>query len=257
MGVFDSAKDIAAAKARAARLKDYVLDKEPAKAAISDASRLVITGKALDIYGMVLTGIDFITTVSDALTIARTMHLLHETEMGLMSLQQASNIANLANTTSMMGAGRVLFAANIVGVLATYVGVWVSLGAGYAAAKADILTDHAMSGASRGAVLGANDAGPSYVEDNLWLVAKPQYPAFREAEGAARNMHNIALVAGYAQGKSLTRNQKGNLYRFLHSKMSAGSRSFYSGSWSDWGSRMKKDYYYEIAGVFRRELLRS
>lgn len=221
--IFTAARHEIAIRSRAVKLKDYVLDKDPTKSAVQAADRLVIAGKAIDVFGMVLTGIDLFQTVQDAVTLTRTMHLMHEVEMGLRT---AENVGNIAKGASIMSTERYLFAANAFGVLATYVGVWLSIAGAWAAAKADILTDNAMTGASRGAVLGANDALPSYVgSQGFWMWAKPFYPAMREAESAARNVHNIALVAGYAQRKILSPNQKGNLFRFLHARMSPGSRS--------------------------------
>jgi hypothetical protein len=256
MGWIEDAEEALKKQLHTVKLKNLVSDEEPGRAAITATNRYGLLGKSLDVYGMVLTGIDILSTVQDAMNVTRSMHLLHETEMGLMSLEQSGQIARAANSTSVMGAGRFLFAANVFGIFATYIGVWLSLAGAWAAAKADILTDNAMAGVSRGAVLGANDAGPSYVGQNFWMFVKPSYPMYREAETAAKNIYNIALVAGYAQGKSLSRNQKGNLFRFIHARMTEGSRSFYSGDWAAWSPQTKKNYYIECAAIFRRELLR-
>jgi hypothetical protein len=263
MDIVEYAKQQALLRRQAASLKNLILDQEPLNTASAAANRYVVIGKALDVYGMVLNGIDVITTVHEGMALAQSFHIAQECEAGLMTLKESAAFANLmeqanmGKLTSFMGAGRAMFAANVVGVLAAYVGVWMAIGGAWAAAKANILTDNAMAGASRGAVLGANDAGPHYAGRNFWMWAKPSYPMFREAEAAARNMHNVALVAGYAQGKALSLTQKGNLFRFIHAKMSPASQDYYSGSWSDWGPRLKTDYYIECGAIFRRELLAS
>ena len=256
MDVVEAAKQELARRRRAVRLKNLIPDVEP----VTGADRYDTIGKTLDVYGMVLNGIDAVQTISDAITLLRTTHLLHETEMGLTSLAESARITQLANTMeatdSVMAAGRYMFAANVFGVLTTYVGVWMSLAGAWAQAKADILKDNAMSGASLGAVLGANDALPHYIaSQNFWMRSPPSYPAFREAENAAKNIHNIAFVAGYAEGKSLTLNQKGNLFRFLQGRMSVVDRAYYSGQWKDWSLGKKRDYYFQCAANFRMGLL--
>ena len=237
------------------RLRNVIPNTDP-----MNANAYTLAGKAIDVYGMVLNGIDIVTASNDAMTVLRTTHLLHESEMGLTTLKESGRIAQLANTmevtNSVMSIERFLFAANVVGVLATYVGVWLSIAGAWAAAKADILTDNAKSGASRGAVLGANDAGPHYLTQNFWMQSEPSYPGFREAEKAAKNIYNISLAAGYAEGKSLTRNQKGNLFGFLHGKMTVADRGYYSGDWQNWAAHTKKDYYILCGALFRREVLR-
>src|SRR5579884_580499 len=186
MDIFEYAKQQAVLRRRAARLKNYVLDQEPARSAVPDAQRYVVSGHVLDVYGMILNGLEFISTVQEGMALAQSFHIAYEAEMGLMTLKESADFsrlveqANIGELTSAASAGRFLFAANVVGVLTTYVGVWMSIAGAWAAARADILTDNAMAGASRGAVLGANDAGPHYVGQNFWMFAKPSYPALRE-----------------------------------------------------------------------------
>jgi hypothetical protein len=253
----DAQKEIAKKQAAAGKLKDMISGLDPLATASCDVNSLVRIGQGLDVFGMVLTGIDIVSTVKDALDVARMIHLLHDSELGAMTLKESGNVARLASSgsTSVAAASRFLFAANVLGVLATYVGVWISLGAGYAQAKVDILTDQAMSGASRGVILGANYALAPYVTQNFELTVKPSYPMYREVESAAMNMYNIALLAGYAHGAALSQNQKVNLGRFLFGRMTPGQRSYFSGGWSSFGARRKIDYYIETAAVFRGQLL--
>src|SRR5580704_13504923 len=110
------------------------------------------------------------------------------------------------------------------------------------------------SGASRGVVLGGNDCGPHYVSQ-FWMFSNPRYPAYREVEPTARNMYNIGLVAGYGEGKSLTRNQKGNLFRYIHGNMTNATRGMYSGNFKDWTLKKKQDYYIDCGAIFRANVL--
>jgi hypothetical protein len=254
----DAQREIAKKRAQTAQLKSIISDKKELATPVRDADRLVIAGKALDVFGFIMTGIDIVTVIKDAMQVARSLQLLHDSELGMITLEQSGAIARHAasGSTSVMAASRFLFAANVLSVLATYVGVWISLGSGYAQAKVDILTEEAMSGASRGAILGANNAAHSYVVQHFQKRVRPSYPMYREAEAAAMNMYNVALLAGYAHGKNLSQNQKVNLGKYLLNNMSAGQRSYFSGEWSTWSPRRKIDYYIETAAVFRRLLLR-
>jgi len=255
MNVIEAAKLQLQLKRRAAKLNTLIPDAEPLRNAVGIADTYQLGLKSIDVYGMVFSGIDIITAIHEAITLTHSMRLIHETEM---LMQTAARVVTLPSpaSASAMSVGRYLFLGNAIGVLGAYVGVWMTLGGAWAQAKADILTDQAMTGVSRGVVLGANDAAPSYVSRTFWVHAKPAYPAYREMEAAAKNMHNIALVAGYAQGKSLSRNQKGNMFRFLHARMTTGSRSTYSGDWNTWNGGTKKSYYIDCAALFRRDLLR-
>jgi hypothetical protein len=258
MDVLEQAKQELVRRRRAVRLKTVVPDVE----SLTGANRFDSIGKTLDVYGMVLNGIDIVQTINDAITVMRSMDLLHESEIGLTSLAESARVTQLASTMeatdSVMSAGRYLFAANALGVLTTYVGVWMSLAGAWAQAKADILTDNAKSGASLGAVLGANDAGPHYIaSQNFWMRSRPSYPAYREAENAAKNIHNIAFVAGYAEGKSLKPNQKGNLFKFLHARMTIVDQAYYtSGPWNEWSAGKRRDYYFQCAANFRNGVLK-
>jgi hypothetical protein len=252
-------REAAKRRANVSKLKDVISDLPAYADAVGTSDQMILIGRALDVYGFIMTGLDIAATVKDAMNVARVIHLLHDSELGAMSLQQSGRLAQLATSgsTSVMAASRYLFAANVLGVLATYVGVWISLGSGYAQAKVEIFTEQAMSGVSQGVMLGANNALAPYVGQNFQMTVKPMYPMYREIEGAAMNMHNIALLAGYAHGRSLSQNQKLNLGRYIHGRMTEGQRNYFAGGWSTYGPRTKKDYYIDTGAIFRRELLRA
>jgi hypothetical protein len=158
-----------------------------------------------------------------------------------------------------------MFALEALGPIAAYVSFWLDLAGAWAEAKARVFKDNAMRGFSAGVVLGANGAPPTYVGFNFWQKANGSYPAYRELDVPSKNIHNGALVAGYAQGKSLSNNQRRRLFRFLNGKLSDGQKHFYfeanpvtgqESNWNNWSLQTKKGYYTDLAAVFRRELLR-
>ena len=70
---------------------------------------------------------------------------------------------------------------------------------------------------------------------------------------AARNKRRITsakagLVAGYVQGRLLTQNQRVILWRDLGRRM--GDQS-YRGPAKQWGQRQWRDWYTDLAAVFR------
>lgn len=73
-------------------------------------------------------------------------------------------------------------AVGTVGVLAQYVGVWLTIGGAHADAMAAIAKDHVARGISYGVVLGANGAKPNYAYENFWLNSLPSLPFYREFE---------------------------------------------------------------------------
>jgi hypothetical protein len=247
------AKEIA--RRRALALRNLIPDVD---SAVATSMRMDILGKGLDVYGFILNGIEAAQRVQETIAVVRSTRLLSESESALAALKETAEVAKVSEAVeageSIMEAERFLFAANVLGVLTTYVGVWMSIAGAWAAAKADILTDNSASGASRGVVLGGNDCGPHYVSQ-FWMFSNPSYPAYREVERTARNMYNIGLVAGYGAGKSLTRNQKGNLFRYIHGNMTNATRGLYSGNFKDWTLKKKQDYYIDCGAIFRANVL--
>lgn len=203
--------------------------------------------KTFPVFDMTMNGIQVAETIHDALNLTQSMRLVsdvcRDTQVVSAALKDAARFA---------------FALETLGPLAGYVGFWIDSADGWAEAKARILKDNAARGLSNGVVLGANGVDSSYVAGNFWQQANGSYPTFREVEAAARNMHNTALVAGYAHGKSLTRTQKARFFAYLHGRMRDTDRAYFFGvAVKDWGPRMKKDYYVACAALFRKHNLDS
>lgn len=241
MGLFEDVEQEAGRQQGAAnfsaQLKDHVLNLPPAAA----ADVVDLLDKNFSVFDMTMNGIQIAAAIPDALTLTRSMRLVADVSRDIQ-----------AAGTAMKGAGRFTLALEALEPLATYVCFWIDPPGPWAEDKARILKDNAARGMSAGVALGANDAGPSYVAGHFWQHAKGSYPAYREMEAAAKNMHNIALVAGYGQGKSLTKTQKGRFFTYLHGKMSEGDRSYYfSVDLREWGPTMKRYYYILCAALFR------
>ena len=220
-----------------AQLRDHILNVPP----VATADVVDLLDKTFNVFDMTMNGIQLAATVEDALTLTQSMRLVADVSQDTQ-----------AASTAMKGAGRFTLGLAALEPLATYVCYWIDPAGPWAEAKARILKDNAARGMSVGVMLGAHEARPSYVASHFWQIAKVSYPAYREMEAAAKNMHNTALVAGYAQGKSLTRTQKGRLFTYLHGKMSEGDRSYYfSVNRNEWGPTMKKYYYILCAALFR------
>ncbi len=233
-----------------AQLKNVLLDVEP----IETAETLELISHGFNVWDMTMSSIETIEAIHDAITLTQSMRLVEDVSKDV----QITSVA-------VRGMEKFMFALEALGPIVSYIGFWIDLAGAWAAAKAQILTDHAMRGMSTGVVLGANGAGPSYVGSHFWQRAPLSYPMYREAEKPAMNLHNIALSAGYAQGKSLTKNQCRRLFRFLTKRMSAGDRHFYfdanpvtgqESNWENWTPRTKIDFYIALGAVFRKELLK-
>lgn len=166
-------------------------------------------------------------------------------EIGLTILETAG-VVHLAGTLGLT--------ATVALPIAGYVGIFVLLGNAHADAQNKLIKDEVLSGFSRGVILGANGAKPSYVRKHFVKWSPVHNSVYPEIGKKLQNEYNRALVAGYVQGKALSQNQIGILFRDLHSRMSDGTRNYYyggGGQWSNWGERTKREYYIDIAAIFK------
>lgn len=279
MSIYAEAEEMLAKKTgrrRALSLKNLIPD---VKSAAATAMNLDLLCKGNDVYCMMLNGIEASQRAQEAYSMIRgsdfVRNLINDktldvgkdlvrfnrdfnTEIGPSSLAESAKDGEVLSTWKMgdtiLEADRFMFAANMLTVITTYIQVWMTIAGGWAEAKASVLEDNAGSGLSRGVVLGANDCGPHYASQ-FWMFAKPNYPAYHEIEASARNVYNLGFVAGYAAGKDLTRNQKGNIFSYLHSNLSDASQKMYSGNFASWSLSEKKSYYIDLAAVFRANLI--
>ncbi|WP_029586546.1 hypothetical protein [Bradyrhizobium sp. URHD0069] len=149
-------------------------------------------------------------------------------------------------------------AVGTVGVLAQYVGVWLTIGGAHADAMSAIAKDHLARGISYGVVLGANGAKPNYAYDNFWLQAPPILPFYREFEKKAQNLQNSGLVVGYSEGKQLSPDEMRTFFDDIMARMSEVDQEIYdykSTPWKEWSADKKRDFYSTAAAIFRRDHL--
>jgi hypothetical protein len=171
------------------------------------------------------------------------------------SLDKAMGVADAAITgaeifalvgeTSAL-AGGLAFAGPVVGLAASF----LALGAGYHEAAAKIAAEWAATGFSRGVVLGAEKRfGPRHVIAYFGNLSFPRNPAFPRGRAAAIANHKAGLVAGFAQGRLLSPNQRVIFWRDLVRRM--GDQS-HRGPQRQWGGREWVDYLTSVAAFFRR-----
>ncbi|MFN8651468.1 MAG: hypothetical protein U0133_20705 [Gemmatimonadales bacterium] len=186
---------------------------------------------------------------------------LHEATTMLRSTRLAETVAEHSQVVGGFARGvtRLAAAVEVGNILLTYVGMWLDLAGAHAAAMASITKDSILRGLSHGVVLGADGKSHSYVASNFWQNGKQHFPFYPHLDQGAKNLHNVALVSGYAQGSRLSTNQKGRLYADLLGTMTEGSKNLYfggPGGFGNLGHQTRKDYYIECAALFRKLHLR-
>lgn len=204
------------------------------------ADRLQNLNYVTDAVGMVNDGISIISTVAEVAKMAQSVNIAFD-------VSEHAGVVGLASNT-----GKAALAVGVFGIFAQYVGFWLSLAGAHAAAKAAISRDNLLRGLSRGVVLGADGRKPDYVARNFWQQGILHYPFYPELNKGARNLHNIGLISGYAQGKLLKGEQQGNFFKDLRARMTSGDRVYYSGDIKAWRQTTWVDYYILCAALFRK-----
>lgn len=144
----------------------------------------------------------------------------------------------------------------VMGPVAGMAAVFVALGNAHADAINSIITDEMLSGFSRGVVLGADHRPESYVKSNFVKWSPVPNSVYPEYGKKFQNAYNRALVAGYAQGKTLTKEESAAFFSDLFSRMSVRPSVTYGEDSKQWSDRTWVDYYVECAAVFRRDHLK-
>ena len=134
-------------------------------------------------------------------------------------------------------------------IVAAVIGQWVSLGAGYAAAREAIAEDNMASGFSRGVVLGADHRPPTILKDSFWKFWPDPNPFDQDAAVIAQKAYNQGLIAGYMQGRELSEKQRALLWRDIGRHV--GDQS-YRGPSADWTDAQWVDWYITAAAALRR-----
>jgi hypothetical protein len=144
----------------------------------------------------------------------------------------------------------------VAGPVAGMAAVYVALGNAHADAINSIITDEMLSGFSRGVVLGADKRSESYVKSNFIKWSPVPNSVYPEYGKRFQNAYNSALIAGYAQGKQLTKEESGAFFSDLFSRMSVHPSVTYGEDSKEWSDRSWIDYYIECAALFRRDHLK-
>ena len=143
----------------------------------------------------------------------------------------------------------------VLGPIAGEAAVLVAIGTAHAEAINEVITDQMLSGFSRGVVLGADKRSASYVKSNFVKWSPVPNSVYPEYGKKFQNAYNQALIAGYAQGKRLTKEESGAFFSDLFSRMSVGPAVTYGPDSKQWSDKTWVDYYVEVASVFRAQHL--
>ncbi len=144
----------------------------------------------------------------------------------------------------------------VLGPIAAEGMVVVEIAGAHAEAINELLNDQILSGFSRGVVLGADQRPGSYVKSNFVKFSPVPNTVYPEYGKRFQNAYNQALIAGYAQGKSLTDAERKAFFVDLFSRMSVKPAVTYGEDSKLWRDKTWIDYYIECASVFRRDHLK-
>jgi hypothetical protein len=153
-------------------------------------------------------------------------------------------------------AGLLGLSIEVLGPVAGMAAVYVALGNAHADAINSVINDQIKSGFSRGVVLGADRRSESFVKSNFVKWSKVPHVVYPEYGTKFQNAYNSALVAGYAQGKALTKAESGAFFSDLFSRMSVHPSVTYGEDSKLWSEKTWVDYYIEAAATFRRDHLK-
>jgi len=149
-----------------------------------------------------------------------------------------------------------LLGIEVAGPIAGMAAVYVALGNAHADAINSVIKDQIHSGFSRGVVLGADRRPESFVKYHFVKHSRVPHTVYPEYGAKFQNAYNLALAAGYAQGKKLTKPEMGAFFSDLFSRMSVHPSVTYGEDSKQWSERTWIDYYIECAALFRRDHLK-
>lgn len=178
----------------------------------------------------------------------------HRLHYGLEILEGIE--AGLTMAKVMHSLGAFALPLEIVGPVAGMAAVYVALGNAHADAINSVVTDQILSGFSRGVVLGADSRPESFVKYHFMKHAPVPNSVYPEYGVRFQNAYNRGLVAGYAQGKNLTKEESKALFLDLFSRMTVHPSVAYGEDSKAWSERTWVDYYVECGALFRRDHLK-
>lgn len=144
----------------------------------------------------------------------------------------------------------------VVGPIAGMAAVYIALGNAHADAINSNISHQMYSGFSRGVVLGADHRSVPYLKEH-WVKWSPVPNAVYPEYGRKfQQAYNMALMAGYAQGKALTDEERTAFFKDLIARLPENPTITYGENSKEWSDRSWRDYYTEAAAVFRRDHLK-
>jgi len=145
-------------------------------------------------------------------------------------------------------AGSLAAAGPLLGV----VGIGMGLGAPYLEIARKIAEDWSARGFSRGVVMGAARREVNLVKDYFGFTHFPDNNFLPSGKSIAAANYRMGLIAGYAQGRLLSKNQHAIFWKDMGLRL--GDQS-YRGPSKLWNRRGWIDWYLTVANIFRRDHL--
>ena len=172
------------------------------------------------------------------------LELVEAVEFGLVYF-------NAVHAAGLLGLG-IEIAAPVAGMAA----VFIAIGSAHAEAINSNISHQMYSGFSRGVVLGADHRSVEYLKEH-WVKWSPVSNAVYPEYGRKfQQAYNTALMAGYAQGKALTDEERKAFFKDLIARLPENPTVTYGENSKEWSDRSWRDYYTETAAVFRRDHLK-
>jgi hypothetical protein len=138
----------------------------------------------------------------------------------------------------------------VIAPVAGLLGVFASLGIGYAQARADVAKQRVKIGFAKGVVTGADLRKWPYVKFMFWDRTTEAGAFDPGTTRAGREAHNLGLVSGFVQGQKLSSKQREFLWKSIGRALTPGDISYYAPPKESWGPRMWLDWYTNAAAKF-------
>jgi hypothetical protein len=118
---------------------------------------------------------------------------------------------------------------------------------GYLAAAGEIADDWAKSGFARGVAVGAGRRARKYLIETFGRDYIPKNNFFPAGRNIAAANYGAGLVAGYIQGKALTKNQHAIFWKDIRRRMGNPQH----GDRSAWTTLAWRNWYIDVGATFR------
>jgi hypothetical protein len=158
--------------------------------------------------------------------------------------QAAATVGLSSKVTAALTIGEAI---TLAGPLVAYVGLWVGLGAPYLEIKQKIAQDQVHRGVAHGVLLGA--FGRSAETARGFLLRRGTSVNNHWVPGAstvAQNSYRMAFMAGYKQGRDMSKGQRGVFWKVFADTLRAEGVRLWK---NDWRDDMVWDNWFQDAGI--------